>query len=215
MSDSKPVDRRIVWAARIGVLVIRALGWTWRVRTSNEEIVRRQRAAGRPIIFVLWHGQLLPLLYHHRGEGVAVLISEHADGEIIARIAISLGYRTVRGSTSRGAARALIGLTRVVGDGHDLAITPDGPRGLAKSFAPGALIVAQRSGAPMVPVAVSASSGWRLRSWDRFLVPKPFARVHVAYGEPLNIAAGNIRGAADEVELARRAMEQVEVRANG
>jgi len=215
MGDSKSGDRRIAWAARIGAILIRALGWTWRIRASNEDVFRRQRAAGRPVIFVLWHGQLLPLLYHHRGEGVAVLISEHGDGEIVARIAISLGYRTIRGSTSRGASRALIGLSRAVGEGHDLAITPDGPRGPARSFAPGALVVAQRTGAPMVPVAVSASRGWRLRSWDSFLVPKPFARVHVAYGEPVFIAAGDVRGAAEEAERARQAMERVESRANG
>ena len=167
------------------------------------------------MIFTLWHGQLLPLLYHHRGQGAVILISEHADGEIIARIAISLGYRTVRGSTSRGAARALIGLSRALTDGHDLAITPDGPRGPAGSFAPGAVIVAQRTGAPMVPVAVSANRGWRLRSWDRFLVPKPFARVHVAYGEPVSVTASDTRSAVEEVERARQAMDRVERSANG
>ena len=81
---------------------------------THDDAVARLRARRRqPVIFALWHGQLLPLLWHHRGEGVAVLISEHRDGEIIARIAEALGYRTVRGSTSRGAARALLGLSRV------------------------------------------------------------------------------------------------------
>ena len=95
--------------------------------------VRERRAAKQPIIFSLWHGHLLPLLYHHRGEGVTVLISEHGDGEIIARIAERLGFRTVRGSTSRGAARALLGRRACVEQGGDLAITPDGPRGPARS----------------------------------------------------------------------------------
>jgi lysophospholipid acyltransferase (LPLAT)-like uncharacterized protein len=215
MADSPPIDRRIVWAARIGAVLIRALGWTWRMRVSNDDDLRRQRAAKQPVIFILWHGQLLPLLYHHRREGVAVLISEHSDGEIVARIAISLGYRTVRGSTSRGAARALIGLSRAVKEGHDLAITPDGPRGPAKSFAAGALVVAQRTGAPMVPVAVSASRGWRLKSWDRFLIPKPFARVHIAYGDLVSIQPGDVRDAADEADRASGALAQAEQRANG
>src|SRR5262245_14468223 len=113
-------QRRIAWIARAGVWLVRLLGWTWRIRVTHGGDVRRLRAAKQPIIFNLWHGQLLPLLYHHRREQVAVLISEHADGEIIARIAESLGYRTVRGSTSRGAARALLGLAREVTDGHDL-----------------------------------------------------------------------------------------------
>ena len=215
MADSPSIDRRIVWAARIGAVLIRALGWTWRIRVSDDDDLRRQRAASQPVIFILWHGQLLPLLYHHRREGVAVLISEHSDGEIVARIAISLGYRTVRGSTSRGAARALIGLSRAVKEGHDLAITPDGPRGPAKSFAAGALVVAQRTGAPMVPVAVSASRGWRLKSWDRFLIPKPFARVHIAYGDLMSIQPGDVRDAADEADRASRALAQTEQRANG
>lgn len=215
MADSPRIDRRIVWAARIGAVLIRALGWTWRIRVSNDDDLRRQRAAKQPVIFILWHGQLLPLLYHHRREGVAVLISEHSDGEIVARIAISLGYRTVRGSTSRGAARALIGLSRAVKEGHDLAITPDGPRGPAKSFAAGALVVAQRTGAPMVPVAVSASRGWRLKSWDRFLIPKPFARVHIVYGDLVSIQPGDVRDAADEADRASRALAQAEQRANG
>ena len=215
MADSPPIDWRIVWAARIGAVLIRALGWTWRMRVSDDDDLRRQRAANQPVIFILWHGQLLPLLYHHRREGVAVLISEHSDGEIVARIAISLGYRTVRGSTSRGAARALIGLSRAVKEGHDLAITPDGPRGPAKSFAAGALVVAQRTGAPMVPVAVSASRGWRLKSWDRFLIPKPFARVHIAYGDLVSIQPGDVRDAADEADRASSALAQAEQRANG
>lgn len=215
MADSPSIDRRIVWGARIGAVLIRALGWTWRIRVSDDDDLRRQRAAKQPVIFILWHGQLLPLLYHHRREGVAVLISEHSDGEIVARIAISLGYRTVRGSTSRGAARALIGLSRAVKEGHDLAITPDGPRGPARSFAAGALVVAQRTGAPMVPVAVSASRGWRLKSWDRFLIPKPFARVHIAYGDLMSIQPGDVRDAAAEADRASRALAHAEQRANG
>lgn len=215
MADSPSIDRRIVWGARIGAVLIRALGWTWRIRVSDDDDLRRQRAAKQPVIFILWHGQLLPLLYHHRREGVAVLISEHSDGEIVARIAISLGYRTVRGSTSRGAARALIGLSRAVKEGHDLAITPDGPRGPARSFAAGALVVSQRTGAPMVPVAVSASRGWRLKSWDRFLIPKPFARVHIAYGDLMSIQPGDVRDAAAEADRASRALAHAEQRANG
>lgn len=215
MADSPSIDRRIVWGARIGAVLIRALGWTWRIRVSDDDDLRRQRAAKQPVIFILWHGQLLPLLYHHRREGVAVLISEHSDGEIVARIAISLGYRTVRGSTSRGAARALIGLSRAVKEGHDLAITPDGPRGPARSFAAGALVVAQRTGAPMVPVAVSASRGWRLKSWDRFLIPKPFARVHIAYGDLMSIQPGDVRDAAAEADRASRALAHAEQRSNG
>jgi len=208
------VERRIEWLSRLGAIVVRALGWTWRVRVSHDEDVRRLRAEGTPIIFMLWHGQLLPLLYHHRSERVVVLISEHADGEIIARVAMRLGYQTVRGSTSRGAARALLGVARVVAEGCDLAITPDGPRGPAKSFAPGAVVVAQRTGAPLVAAAVSASRAWRLKSWDQFVIPKPFARLHVAYSAAAVVPAGHARDALIEVDRMREALELAERRAN-
>ena len=212
MADEDRPRRRESLIAGVGIWVLRALAWTWRIRVTHDEALRRMRAEGRPVIFALWHGQLLPLLYHHRGEGVAILISEHGDGEIIARVAMSLGYRTVRGSTSRGAARALLGLVRVIGDGHDLAITPDGPRGPAKSFAPGALIVAQRSGAPIIPIAMSASSSWRLASWDSFVIPRPFARVHVSYGELAYIEKTGPRDALVEADRVRAGLALAEER---
>lgn len=201
--------------AALGVWIVRALGMTWRVRVRHDGALRRARETGTPIIFTLWHGQLLPLLYHHRGEGVAVLISEHADGEIIAQVASRLGYHTVRGSTSRGAARALLGLVRVIGEGRDLAITPDGPRGPAKSFAPGPSVAALRSGAPILAVAVWASSAWRLNSWDAFLIPRPFARVQIAYGDLTYIETSDVRDALAETTRLCEAMGLAEQRASG
>lgn len=208
-------SRRIVWLARAGGLLLRALGWTWRIRVTHDDAVRRARAEGRPILFTLWHGQLLPLLYQHRGEGATVLISEHGDGEIIARIAHGLGYRTVRGSTSRGAARALIESARVMAGGGDLAITPDGPRGPAKSFAPGAAIVAQRTGALVIGAAATARPAWRLKSWDRFIIPAPFARIEVAYSDGASVDAANARDAADDVDRLRDLLATAEQRTNG
>jgi len=164
----------------------------------NEEHLNDLRASGQPFIYSLWHGHLLPLLWHHRGSGVAILISEHRDGELIARAAQWLGYRLIRGSTTRGAERALLSLVRELKGGRQVAITPDGPRGPARTFAPGALIAAQRSGAPILPVAASADRAWRLKSWDRFVIPKPFARVTVAYGAPTTVDAPSARAAADD-----------------
>jgi len=208
-------SRRVVWLARAGAVLVRLLGLTWRIRVSHDHDVRRCRATKQPIIFMLWHGELLPLLYRHRGEGVAVVISEHADGEIIARIATSLGYETVRGSTSRGAARALLAAARVVTEGHDLAITPDGPRGPVKSIAPGLAVVAQRTGAPVIGVSVSAPAAWRLKSWDAFMIPKPFARVSIAYSDEVRVVAGDAREAARAVERLRDVMTSAERRSGG
>ena len=210
-------DRRITWLSRAGAGFIRALAATWRIRVENAEGFQSLRAQKKPIIFVLWHGQMLPLLFQHRDEGVVVLISEHGDGEIIARIATGFGFGTVRGSTSRGAARALIGLSRMIDEGRDLAITPDGPRGPAKTFAPGPLIVAQRTGAPIVAAAASSNSAWRLGSWDRFMIPRPFARVTVAYSDPVYIKDDDARVAAsdEEADRMRLLLESAEQRAHG
>ena len=120
----------------------------------------------------------------------------------------------MRGSTSRGAARALLGLARVIIDGGELAITPDGPRGPAKSFAPGALIIAQRAGAPIIGVAIAASSAWRLKTWDRFLIPRPFAKLHIAYSDAFDVIAADAREAADQIEQGRAVMALAEARAN-
>lgn len=190
------------WRSRAMLLLgrgfLQMLARTWRVRVVNGGHLLDLRRGGRPFIFALWHGHLLPLLWHHRGQGVLVLISEHRDGEMVARAAESLGYGLIRGSTTRGADRALISLVRELKSGHEVAITPDGPRGPAETFAPGALVAAQRSDSFILPVAASADRAWRLRSWDRFMIPKPFARVTVAYSTPTKVSATTSRAAADE-----------------
>jgi lysophospholipid acyltransferase (LPLAT)-like uncharacterized protein len=190
------------WRSRAALLagrgILHLLARTWRIRLLNPAAVGDLRAAKRPFIFSLWHGQLLPLLWYHREQGVAILVSEHRDGELVARAAASLGLRLIRGSTTRGADRALIALVRELEAGHEVAITPDGPRGPAGKFAPGALIAAQRSAAPIIPVVAVADRAWRLKSWDRFMIPKPFARVTIAYGNPANVLATTPRGAVEE-----------------
>ena len=206
MSDE---TRKLRWTVRLGAAFLRLLASTWRVRAVNDGPLNEARRAGQPVLFALWHGELLPLLWHQRGRGVAVVISEHRDGEIIAQIAESLGYRTVRGSSTRGASRALLGLVRVMAEGHDGAITPDGPRGPARVFAPGAAVAAQRTGVPIVPIRASASSAWRLKSWDRFLIPKPFARVTVTMGPLTRVVADSPRAAAEQSGELQRILDAV------
>lgn len=201
--------RKVRWIVRLGVWVIRALAVTWRVRTVNGEPLARARREGTRVIFALWHGELLPLLWHQRGENVAIVISEHRDGEIIARIAESLGYATVRGSSSKGGSRALIGLMREIDAGRDGAITPDGPRGPARIFAPGAAVAAQRTGALIAPIRAQASRAWRLKSWDRFLIPKPFAKVTVSLGPLTGVVATSPREAAEQAPRLQAILDAV------
>jgi lysophospholipid acyltransferase (LPLAT)-like uncharacterized protein len=199
---------RVTWIARLGSFVLRALAMTWRVRVVNDDVVRPFLERKEAFIHVLWHGQLLPLMWTHRHRQIAVMISEHADGEIVARVAHSLGFRTVRGSTSRGAARALLEACREVESGFTLAITVDGPRGPAKSVAPGAVVISQRTGSAMIPTAASANRVWRLRSWDRFEIPQPFARVTVAYSDPIRVHADTVRDATAQNDDVRDGIER-------
>ncbi len=195
-------DTEFPWSAKFALFLgrgmLRALGMTWRIRVVNAEPWNALRKAKQGFIFSLWHGQLLPLLWHHRDEGIVVLISEHRDGELVARAASSLGFGLIRGSSSRGADRALISMSREIEAGKEVAITPDGPKGPSERFAPGALVAAQRSDCFIVAVGVSSNRAWRLRSWDRFMIPKPFARVTIAYGEPTKVSASSPRMATSE-----------------
>ena len=140
--------------------------------------------AGEPTVFVVWHGRLLPLLYRYRGERIVLLVSQHRDGEYLARVGHGLGYDSVRGSSSHGGASAVRQLVRRVQAGDSLAITPDGPRGPKERFKPGVLQVARITEAPVIPILAGSQHGWWIEGWDSFLVPKPFARIRIAVGPP-------------------------------
>jgi len=162
--------------------LVRILALTWRVRYAGRDRLLGLRAEGRPFVFVLWHEHLLPLLWTHRGHPTTLLVSEHADGRLLAGVARRWGFRIVDGSSSRGGVRALRKGIRVLRDGGELAVTPDGPRGPRHLAKPGATFAAAAAGVPLLPVRVRVGSCWRLRSWDRFAIPRPFTTVTVTYG---------------------------------
>ena len=114
-------------AGVLGTGLLSALFTTTRARRVGEDHYLRFREEGTPVIFVFWHGQLLPLIHYHRREDIVVLVSEHADGEYIGRVLQRNGFRTVRGSSTRGGHKGLRELIRSARAGHDLALTPDGP----------------------------------------------------------------------------------------
>jgi lysophospholipid acyltransferase (LPLAT)-like uncharacterized protein len=186
-SAARPADRPwwIEPAAALGAAFLWLLGHTWRIDARGLAAFDARIAAGERCVFALWHARLLPLVFTHRGRGAVVLISRHRDGELITRIVERLGYRTARGSSTRGGGEGARDMLRVARAGALLAITPDGPRGPAEQVKPGLAFLASRAGIPVVPVAAAASSAWVFRSWDGFRVPRPFARVVVAYGTPL------------------------------
>jgi lysophospholipid acyltransferase (LPLAT)-like uncharacterized protein len=184
--------------SRLGAGLLRTLFATTRVRREGLGPVESMRAEGRPVVFALWHGHLLPLLHFHRNLGIVTLVSQHRDGEHVARVLEVSGFGTVRGSSTRGGAQGLRGLIRKAREGHDVAITPDGPQGPRRRFKPGALLVSRLTGHPIVPVAAGISRAWSLGSWDRFLVPKPFATVRIAYGTPVFVPRREVEGATDD-----------------
>ena len=171
----------------LGALLIRAIMVTVRVRFEPAEAYEGVNTPIRPAVYALWHGELFALTYAFRGRGARVLISRHRDGEYIARVIERLGFRTVRGSTTRGGAAGMMEMIGELDAGHGVAITPDGPRGPRHVLQQGIVYVAEKSGRAVVPIGVGAKGCWRLSSWDRFMIPKPFTTVVVRQGEDLSI----------------------------
>jgi hypothetical protein len=165
-------------------------------RTLHFQIDDRAQVIGAPpnerYIGALWHNRLLLLpfvikryLPERRG---AALISTSRDGAILANLVERFDFSVVRGSSSRKGASAIRQLSDVIANGMDVVITPDGPRGPAYELGQGIVYLAQQSGAAVVPVNMEYSSCWRLRSWDRFVLPKPFSTVRVIFGPPQRVA---------------------------
>ena len=189
----------------VGTPLVSGLARSWRYRTVGEGRWRRFTDRGEPHIFLLWHEAILPLLWHHRGRGIAIVVSQGREGRYIGDYATRLGYRILHGSSSKGGARALLGALRALEEGATVAITPDGPKGPRRSVKPGVVQAAQRVGAAIVPLHATASPAWRAGSWDRLVIPRPRAEVVVGYGEPLRIGAGS-EALAEGVARCREAM---------
>ncbi|HUG02241.1 MAG TPA: lysophospholipid acyltransferase family protein [Longimicrobiales bacterium] len=198
--------RRVpAWAFRAAVWALEALLRTMRVRVVGSEHVEPMDQAKDPYVAVFWHSRLLPVAFAYRGSDVATLISRSRDGEMIAGVAARWGYRVERGSSSRGGGEGLRAVVRHLQARRRVALTPDGPRGPARVMKAGPLQAARLTGAPVVPVAVAADRAWRAGSWDRFMVPKPFARVLIRFGEPVFVAPD---APPDELERLRVRLEE-------
>jgi lysophospholipid acyltransferase (LPLAT)-like uncharacterized protein len=167
-------------------------------------------AAEKPIIPCYWHQrQFFCVRYviglQRRGIKIAFLVSPSRDGELAARVLSRFGLHTIRGSSTRTGAQAMRDLYQAIRrDGVSPATTPDGPTGPPHKFKPGTVMLAQLSGAPMLPVSYAASKGWRLKTWDRFLIPRPFARIVIAVGRPRYVERAS---AASRLDAIRQEME--------
>jgi lysophospholipid acyltransferase (LPLAT)-like uncharacterized protein len=173
------------WLIAFGFRLLKA--WA---RTLRFEIDDRADVIGNPVrenyIAALWHNRLLLISFvlkkflpQRPGAG---LISASRDGDLIADLTRRFGFNVVRGSSSRLGASALRELENVLASGHDVLITPDGPRGPVYELGPGIVFLAQKSGAAVVPINMEFSGCWRVNSWDGFILPRPFSRVRVIFG---------------------------------
>jgi lysophospholipid acyltransferase (LPLAT)-like uncharacterized protein len=157
----------------------RAIGSTLRFKLVGKELIDLRS----PAIYLMWHGRTFIPGQFHRGKGVYVIISHSRDGEMQNRIFRRLGFSVIRGSTGRGGERALVESIRVLRAGNSMAITPDGPRGPAGVVQKGVMLMAKKSGVPLIPVGASARHRKLFRSWDQYLVPWPFSLCSLVAGE--------------------------------
>lgn len=176
-------------AAVAGAWLVRLLCSTWRYDHDDAAEYTAALASGERFVYAFWHCGILPMAAMRRDEGIAVLVSRHRDGELITRVIQRLGYVTARGSSTRGGDAGVREMLAWADAGRHLAVTPDGPRGPAEVVKEGLVYLAARSGRRVVPIAMGVRSAWKLRSWDRFRIPYPFARVTVSHGAPLALPA--------------------------
>ena len=186
---SGPTGRREYWLSQLGALIVRLLVLTLRIRVEDPGQLHA-RANGEPFILAFWHNRLLlvPTAWnrffarHRRHRGMA-LSSTSRDGELIAQFIARFGIGPVRGSATRRGSTAVRELATLLRRGHDVAITPDGSRGPCYEIKPGLVLLAQLTGQPVLPISFEFSRAWRLRTWDRFIIPKPFSVVTFRVGE--------------------------------
>src|SRR3954451_1105100 len=209
-SPARRLQARLISA--IGYPFVAALGSTLRWRADGLEHLAAVEQSGRPPILAFWHGRILPATVYFRRRGIVVITSENFDGEWIAGIIERFGYGTARGSTSRSAVKALVKLKRDMAAGKAAGFTVDGPRGPARVAQPGAVWLAKATGNPVLPFHLEADRAWTLRSWDRSQIPKPFATVTLALGEPFYVTSdadeGAIEAATRDLETRLAALEQ-------
>lgn len=178
-------------AAAVVSVLLRILGATLRhtvsfdANTIDPGLTQYHRR-----IFPFWHRCVLPATFIFRNRNLAVMTSRSADGEYIARVIQQFGYLAIRGSSSRGGSQALLELRTLVENNGSAVFTIDGPRGPRYVAKRGPILLASMTGAPIIPFYVAVKSAWVLKSWDRFVIPKPFSRVHTHFAEMIHIPAG-------------------------
>jgi len=204
MSLSSRVEMEAL--ALVGSTVIRCLGYSWRIGEDGVEHEARAREHSPNVIYAIWHGRLFPISFTHRNRSIHVLASRHRDGEKLGQTIRRLGFGHVRGSSTRGGARAIFDLVQQLKLGLDVGLTVDGPRGPRNVVKPGPIQIAKMSGAAILPLTSASKRHKTFSSWDAFELPYPFTKVTVRYGEPVVVAPD---ADADVLEAKRLELERV------
>jgi lysophospholipid acyltransferase (LPLAT)-like uncharacterized protein len=197
--------------ALIGATILRCLFLTLRLRVEDRGGLL-QEATPEPTILSFWHNRILGItfafsrIYPKKRNGVTVLTSPSKDGEILSQLVAAFGMGSVRGSSSRRGSRALLELVRIVRSGRDIAITPDGPRGPRYQLGPGIILLAQTTGARIIPLHAQFSRCIQMKTWDGFIIPLPFSKVTVTIDPALRIAE-NMTNA--DFEASRKKLEEI------
>ena len=189
-----------------GLLLVRILSSSYRVRMVDPENERRQLKRFGSLVYASWHQRFFPgITFFSTRRPIAIMISQSRDGELIARVVSVFGWQPVRGSSTRGGTRALSRLKQLARKGYNIGHIVDGPQGPFGVVKPGLLRIAQVAGRPILPTITSAQRRWVFNSWDRFMMPKPFSRVIIRFGEVIQVppdldTAGfeNIRQAVED-----------------
>lgn len=188
---SSTKQKNVSWEHTIGSWLVYAytlfLGWKTRIYWFKTDEFLELEKQGKNYIYSIWHNQQLFLLYPYRGQKVCALISQSKDGEYIARVLPRFGMLAVRGSSTRGGARALIELMHAAKDGYHPMLTPDGPRGPIYQVQHGILYLAKKTGLPIIPVGTALSHKFKAGSWDKMRVPLPFGKTAFTYGKAFYI----------------------------
>ncbi|CAN5482871.1 hypothetical protein BH10ACI3_BH10ACI3_20740 [soil metagenome] len=186
--------------------LIKLLGSLTKFEVRGIEHLNAIESVGKLPIYTFWHDRIFLATYFWRNRGIVVMTSQSFDGEYIARFTRRFGYGAIRGSSSRGGAKALIEMVRSMLRGMPMAFTVDGPRGPRYEVKPGTVILAKRTGNPIMPFVIEPRKYWKLRSWDKMQIPKPFSTALMIIGEPIYVASD----ATDE-EVTKKSADLQEV----
>ena len=184
-----------------GLFLVRLLSATYRIRIVDKDNEQDILKKGGQVVYASWHQRFFPgITFFSTRKPIAIMISQSRDGEMAARAVNILGWRAVRGSSSRGGGQALETIKHLAGQGYKIGHIVDGPRGPFGTVKPGLIRIAQYADLPIVPTITSGQNRWVFNSWDRFMVPKPFSRVIIRFGPPIHVPGQMSQGEFEQMQ---------------